>query len=461
VTEKPRLSFWQMFNMSFGFLGIQFGWGLQLANMSAIYEKLGARPDEVPLLWLAAPVTGLLIQPVVGLMSDRTWGPLGRRRPYFLTGAILASLALFFMPTSPSLWAAASLLWILDASINVSMEPFRAFVADKLSVSQRTAGFAMQSFFIGVGASFANAMPYLLQRAGVTGATASGIPLTVTYSFRAGAVFFLVAVLWTVFTTSEQPPEDEVAWHRARTPLGVGRFFGEIGDAIRDMPVTMRQLAVVQLFTWLGLFCMWLFFVPTVARHVFGATDPRSELYTRGIEWGGFTFAFYSITCFVVAFALPAVARATSRRLTHAIALVCGAVGLLSVYFIHDPKVLLLTMVGVGIAWASILSMPYAILSGSLPAERMGVYMGIFNFFIVIPEILAALTFGPIIRAAFGENNPNASLYMVMVGGVCLLVAAATVAGVRDVEDAAEINPVAGEPTIGAADPETFPAATA
>jgi maltose/moltooligosaccharide transporter len=459
VTEKPRLSFWQMFNMSFGFLGIQFGWGLQLANMSAIYEKLGASPDRVPLLWLAAPMTGLIVQPIIGLMSDRTWGPLGRRRPYFLTGAILASVALFVMPTSTALWAAASLLWVLDASINVSMEPFRAFVADKLGTSQRTAGFAMQSFFIGVGASFANAMPYILARMGVTGSTPSGIPLTVKYSFMAGAVVFLVAVLWTVFTTREEPPEDEVAWRRARTPLGVGRFVGEIVGAIRDMPVTMRQLAVVQLFTWLGLFCMWLFFVPTVARHVFGATDPRSELYTRGIEWGGFAFAFYSITCFVVAFGLPALARATSRRATHAAALVCGGVALLSVYVIHDPYLLLVTMVGVGIAWASILSMPYAILSGSLPPERMGVYMGIFNFFIVIPEIVAAVAFGPLIRGLFGATNPNAPLYMVMLGGACLLVAAVTVSLVRDVEDhAVEMG---GGPAITPAEAGARPAATA
>lgn len=436
--EKPRLSFWQMFNMSFGFLGIQFGWGLQLANMSAIYEKLGAAPDEVPLLWLAAPVTGLIVQPIIGSLSDRTWGRLGRRRPYFLVGAIFASVALFFMPTSSTLWAAATLLWILDASINVSMEPFRAFVADKLNASQRTAGFAMQSFFIGVGASFANAMPFLLSRLGVTGATESGIPLTVKYSFQAGALVFLLAVLWTVLTATEYPPEDLESWQRSRRErrgLGLSRLFGEIGTAIREMPATMRQLAAVQLFTWLGLFCMWLFFVPATARHVFGATDPQSALYTQGIEWGGFAFAFYSITCFVVAFALPKLAGATSRKATHAMCLVCGGIGLLGVYLIQDRYLLLLTMVGVGIAWASILSMPYAILSNALPPRRMGVYMGVFNFFIVIPEIAAALTFGPLIRAAFGENNPNAPLYMVMVGGVCLLVAAACVGWVQDVGD--------------------------
>jgi maltose/moltooligosaccharide transporter len=432
--KKPRLSFWQMYNMSFGFLGIQFGWGLQLANMSAVYERLGARPDQVPLLWLAAPVTGLLVQPIIGALSDRTWGPLGRRRPYFLTGAILASIALFIMPTSSTLWMAATLLWILDASINISMEPFRAFVADKLDASQRTAGFVMQSFFIGVGASLANGLPLFLSWMGVRGNTASGIPLSVKYSFQAGAVVFLICVLWTVVTTTEFPPEDPAAFDRARrNRLGIGALLGEIVTSIREMPATMRQLAVVQLFTWLGLFCMWLFFVPATARHVFGATDPQSALYTQGMEWGGFAFAFYSITCFVVALALPKLAAATSRKTVHAAALLCGALGLLSVYVIHDRYLLLLSMVGVGIAWASILSMPYAILSTALPPNRMGVYMGVFNFFIVIPEIIAALAFGPLIRVVFGEGNPNASLYVVLCGGVFLIVAAVCVAFVRDV----------------------------
>src|ERR671933_328958 len=263
MKEKPRLSFAEIFNMSFGFLGIQFGWGLQLANMSAIYTYLGANPDQVPILWLAGPVTGLLVQPVIGSMSDRTWNRPGRRRPYFLTGAILASLALFFMPDSSALWMAAGLLWILDASINVSMEPFRAFVADKLNVSQRTAGFVMQSFFIGVGASLANALPLLLSAAGVSGSTASGIPHSVKYSFQIGAAVFLLCVLWTVVTTTEFPPEDPAAFDRARRGRsGLGALVSEIVSSIREMPATMRQLAVVQLFTWLGLFCMWLFFVP-------------------------------------------------------------------------------------------------------------------------------------------------------------------------------------------------------
>ncbi len=432
--ERKHLAFPQLFNMSFGFLGIQFGWGLQLANMSAVYERLGARPDDVPILWLAAPVTGLLVQPVIGALSDRTWNRLGRRRPYFLTGAILASIALFFKPTSSSLWKAASLLWILDGSINISMEPFRAFVADKLAASQRTAGFLMQSLMIGVGASFANAMPFVLGKFGIAGNTVSGIPLTVKYSFQFGAVVFLLAVLWTVFTTDEYPPEDMAAFQKMKKEgLGVGALITEVAEAIREMPATMKQLAVVQVFTWLGLFCMWLFFVPATARHVFGATDPQSELYARGAEWGGFAFAFYSITCFIVALGLARMAAATSRKTVHTVALLCGAAGLLSVYVIHNQYLLLLSMVGVGIAWASILSMPYAMLSSALPAHRIGVYMGVFNFFIVLPEIAAALTFGPITRTLFGANNPNSPLYVVMIGGLCMVIAAVCVRFVDDV----------------------------
>ena len=440
--QKPRLSFWQIWNMSFGFLGIQFGWGLQLANMSAIYTKLGANPDQIPILWLAGPVTGLLVQPIIGSMSDRTWNRLGRRRPYFLVGAILSSIALFFMPDSSALWTAAGLLWILDASINISMEPFRAFVADKLNIEQRTAGFVMQSFFIGIGATLANALPYIFQRAGVVGRTESGIPLTVLYAFKIGSIAFLGAVLWTVFTSKEYPPENMEEFERMRAEKrGVGAGLGEIFEAIRHMPTTMKQLAIVQIFTWLGLFCMWMFFGLTTAYHVFAAPNDRSPLFDRGTEWGGIAFAVYSLVCFVVAFLLPKVAAATSRKTVHALALICGGLGLLSTYVIHDKWVLLLTMVGVGVAWASILSMPYAILSGALPPARMGVYMGIFNFFIVIPEIIASLTFQPLVRHVFA-NNP---LYVVMLGGVCLLVAAALVTIVRDVGDAPQRAVIAGD----------------
>ena len=434
--NKPRLSFWQIWNMSFGFLGIQFGWGLQLANMSGIYTYLGAKPEQVPILWLAGPVTGLLVQPVIGSMSDRTWNRLGRRRPYFLTGAILASIALFFMPDSSVLWMAAGLLWILDASINVSMEPFRAFVADKLNVDQRTAGFVMQSFFIGIGQSLANILPFLFRRYGVDNPVVAGgsaIPTSVNYAFKLGAIAFLICVLWTVFTSKEYPPENMAEFEKMRRERrGIAAGLNEILSAVREMPSTMKQLAVVQFFTWLGLFCMWMFFGLMTSYHVFGATNEKDPRFTDGQAWGGNAFAIYSITCFVIAFLLPPLARATSRKTVHAIALICGAVGLLSVYVIHDKTILLLTMVGVGIAWASILAMPYAILSGALPAARMGVYMGIFNFFIVIPEIIASFLFGPIIRGIFGPDNPRSPMFVVMAGGVFLLLAAASVLFVKD-----------------------------
>lgn len=442
--------------MSFGFLGIQFGWGLQLANMSAIYTKLGADPDKIPILWIAGPVTGLIVQPIIGSMSDRTWNRLGRRRPYFLIGAILSSIALFFMPDSSALWMAAGLLWILDASINISMEPFRAFVADKLNVSQRTTGFITQSFFIGIGATLANALPYIFRRAGMMGQTTSGIPFTVQYSFKIGAFAFLLCVLWTVFTSREYPPENMEEFERMRREKrGIGYGLSEIFSAIREMPQTMKQLAVVQVFTWLGLFCMWMFFGLTTAYYVFGAPNSQSPIFDAGIEWGGICFATYSIVTFIVSFLLVGLAGKFGRKTVHAVSLVCGGVGLLSVFFLQgrflklpivllsnngditatlaiDNKILLLlTMVGVGIAWASILAMPYAILSGALPAARMGVYMGIFNFFIVIPEIIASLTFQPLVKYVFG-NNP---LYVVMLGGACLLVAALLVTIVRDVAD--------------------------
>jgi len=441
MQNKPRLSFWQIFNMSFGFLGIQFGWGLQLANMSAIYTKLGADADHIPILWLAGPVTGLAIQPIIGALSDRTWTWLGRRRPYFTIGAVLSSVALFFMPDSPALWAAASLLWVLDASINISMEPFRAFVADKLNDEQRTTGFITQSFFIGIGATLANALPIIFSKLGMTGTAANGIPLTVYYSFKIGAAVFLLGVLYTVFTTSEYPPENlEEFKAENESSAGIGNLIGalvrEVASALREMPATMKQLAVVQFFTWLGLFCMWMFYGLTTSYHVFNAPDKNSPLFDKGGEWGGWMFAVYSIVCFAVAFLLPALAKNLGRKQTHAIALTCGGLGLLAMYFVNAPNGQYFTMIGVGIAWASILAMPYAILSGALPAKRMGVYMGIFNFFIVIPEIIASFTFGSIIKAVFGENSTTAPLYVVMAGGVFMLIAAAaTILLVNDVTD--------------------------
>src|SRR5262249_12098475 len=344
---------------------------------------LGANESQIPFLWLAGPVTGLIVQPIIGAMSDRTWNWLGRRRPYFLVGAILSSVALFVMPDSTGVRMAASLLWVLDASINISMEPFRAFVADKLNPNQRTVGFVMQSFFIGIGATLANALPYIFRYLGVTGRTAGGVPLTVQYSFKIGAGAFLVAVLWTVFTTKEYPPEDMAEFERKRQEdkgvLGVVKaLIKEILSAIGEMPDTMKQLAVVQLFTWLGLFCMWLFFGLMTSYHVFGATSPEDPRFPLGGEWGGICFAVYSIVTFLIALVLAKMAVVTSRKSVHVMSLICGGISLLSVYVIHDKWMLLLTMVGVGIAWASILSMPYAILSGALPPSRIGIYMGVF-----------------------------------------------------------------------------------
>ncbi len=430
--QKPRLSFWHIWNMSFGFLGIQFGWGLQLANMSPIYKYLHAEESSLPYLWLAGPITGLIIQPIIGSMSDRTWNRLGRRRPYFLTGAILASAALFFMPDSSAVWMAAGLLWILDASINITMEPFRAFVADKLVEEQRTLGFVMQSFFIGIGQTLANALPYLFTALGVVGVMASGIPLSVDYAFKIGAVVFLLAVVWTVVTTKEYPPDDlELFLRMKREKKGILAGFAEIFSAVAEMPSTMKQLAVVQFFTWFALPCMWQFFGLAVARHVFNAPDERSALFAAGTEWGGLCFAVYNIVCFVIAFLLPGLAKATSRKSVHIIALLCGAVGLISVYFIVNKWMLFLSMAGVGVAWASILSMPYVMLSTAVPPSRMGVYMGVFNLFIVIPQIVMSLIVPNIFNNLLGGDPRNA----VVLGGISLLVAASTVVGVRDVDE--------------------------
>ena len=430
--QKPRLSFWQIWNMSFGFLGIQFGWGLQLANMSPIYKYLHAEESSLPYLWLAGPITGLIIQPIIGSMSDRTWNRLGRRRPYFLTGAILASIALFFMPDSSALWMAAGLLWILDASINITMEPFRAFVADNLPEEQRTLGFVMQSFFIGIGQTLANGLPYLFTYLGLLGVMATGIPLSVDYSFKIGAVVFLIAVLWTVVSTSEYPPEDMEAFERMkRERKGVLAGFTEIFTSVAEMPPTMKQLAVVQFFTWFALPCMWQFFSLAVARHVFLAPDETSPLFARATEWGGLCFAVYNVMCFVIAFLLPSLAKKTSRKTVHSIALVCGGIGLISVLFITNKWLLFASMAGVGIAWASILSMPYVILSTAVPPARMGVYMGVFNLFIVIPQIAMSLIVPNIFNNLLGADPRNA----VVLGGVSLLVAAVTVLGVRDAHE--------------------------
>jgi maltose/moltooligosaccharide transporter len=419
---KPRLSFWNIFNMSFGFFGIQFGWDLQRANMGPIYEYLKASPDQIPLLFLAAPLTGLLVQPIIGYMSDRTWHPWwGRRRPYFFVGAVLSTLCLFLMPNSSSLWMAAGLLWLLDTSGNIAMEPFRAFVADKLPDSQRTRGFAMQSFLIGVGGSIASALPWIMSHIFKISNVSQGgaIPHSVRLAFYTGGSIFLTAVMYTIFTTKEYPPLDVGFKEKVKeSNKGFGAGIREINHAIFNMPKKMKQLALVQFFTWPGLFLMWFYYNTAVARNVFHATGTNDPLYIRGIEFGGLTLTFYSIISFAFALLLPTVAKRLGRKITHSVCLLCGAVGLMSVGFVKQPYELYFCMTGVGIAWSSILSMPYAMLAGALPDDKIGVYMGIFNFFIVLPEIIASLFFGWIMQHLLNNNR----MLAVQLGGVLMVL---------------------------------------
>jgi MFS family permease len=582
--NKPKLSFWQIWNMSFGFFGIQFGFALQNANVSRIFETLGADKHAIPLLWIAAPLTGLIVQPIVGYFSDRTWCKLGRRRPYFLGGAVCASMALIGMPNSSYLWMAAGMLWIMDASINVSMEPFRAFVGDMLPSEQRTRGFAMQSFFIGAGSIIASALPYMLTNwCGVSNVAAEGvIPDSVKWSFYLGAAVFFIAVLWTVAKSKEYSPEELGTFEGAESAedesSARARIEGEIAasdtrlkkkalhgpiflilgalfsgavyfvgweqelyivtggfvalglllllsvalqkkgatsnglvvvmDDLYAMPKTMKQLATVQFFSWFALFSMWIYTTAAVTSHLYdmrlapsdvaileqtakaieaNGVEPewesaysgmvrdleayRGELdlgvkdvvgtmrtvnffisygelgglsdsiierltvirqeYNTGADWVGIAFAVYNGFAALIAFALPVFAKWTNRKITHAVALLCGALGLVSVYFLPGPNWILLSMVGVGIAWASILSMPYAILSGALPAEKMGLYMGIFNFFIVLPQMLAATILGLLVTHLFGGQTVLA----LVLGGATWVVAAILTMFVYDVDD--------------------------
>lgn len=430
---KNRLSFWQVWNMSFGFLGIQFGFALQNANVSRIFETLGASIDEIPILWIAAPATGLIVQPIIGYLSDRTWGKLGRRRPYFLIGAILASLGLIIMPNSPALWVAAGMLWMMDASINISMEPFRALVADILPSDQRTTGFAVQSFFIGTGAIIASALPYIFTNwLGISNTAPQGeIPPSVRYSFYVGAFAFISAVGWTVFRTKEYPPENiELFECNKLENKGLIKGVVEIFKSFIGMPRTMIQLAFVQFFSWFALFAMWIYSTPAVTHHIYGASDPTSTLYNKGANWVGILFAVYNGFAALTAFLLPWIAKRTSRKTVHMISLISGGIGLVSFYFIKDPNLLLISELGIGLAWASILSMPYAILAGSLPSDKMGVYMGIFNFFIVIPQITAAAILGFLVRHLMG----NEAIYALLAGGVSMFIAALLVIFVNDVD---------------------------
>lgn len=425
LTPKPPLNFWQIFNMSFGFFGIQFGWDLQRANMGPIYEFLHASPDEIPMLFLAAPLTGLIVQPIIGYMSDRTWHPWwGRRRPYFFVGAVLSTICLFFMPNSSALWMAAGLLWILDTAGNVAMEPFRAFVADKLPEHQRTKGFAMQSLMIGLGGSIASALPWILSNIfGVSRESTGGqIPDSVKFAFYIGGAMFLLSVLYTIFSTKEYPPSDVGFKDKVKeSNKGFGGGLKEILHAIKTMPSKMKQLALVQFFTWPGLFLMWFYYSTAVARNIFGAANETDTIYTKGVEFAGLTLAFYNVVAFCFALLIPVIAFRLGRKLTHSVCLLCGAVGLISVGFVTDPYMLYGCMIGVGIAWSSILSMPYAMLAGALPEDKIGLYMGIFNFFIVLPEIIASFCFGWIMIHLLDNNRMMA----VQIGGGLMILAAA------------------------------------
>ncbi len=497
--HKPHLSFWQIWNMSFGFLGIQFGFALQNANVSRIFETLGANIEDIPILWIAAPVTGLIIQPIIGHASDNTWGRFGRRRPYFFVGALLASLALIFMPNSPALWMAAGTLWIMDASINISMEPFRAFVGDMLPGDQRTAGFAMQSFFIGVGAVLGSALPWLMTNFFDVANTAPEgvIPPSVRYAFYLGGIVFFLSILVTVISTKEYSPEQLKAFDEAEKQqkaeegfveeklhltkpnfLMPGTILGLIGLAtvlvtyyleldknlyilggllllffllmwivdfmtrkgysqnglvevftdMMRMPKTMKQLAVVQFFTWIGLFAMWIYTTAAVTMHIYGSSDTTTQLYNDGADWVNILFTVYNGVAALIAFGLPVMARYTNRKITHAVSLLLGGVGLASMILFKDPLWLIVPMIGVGIAWASILSMPYAILTGSLPSNKMGIYMGIFNFFIVLPQILSATILGFTVKSFFHGD----AMYALIVGGISMMIAAVLVLFVDD-----------------------------
>lgn len=422
--RKPKLSLSQIINMSVGFFGIQFGWDLQRANMGPIYDVLGANPDEIPLLFLAAPLTGLIVQPIVGYMSDRTWHPKwGRRRPYFFVGAVLSSIALIFMPHSPALWMAAGLLWILDTFGNVAMEPFRAFVADKLPDSQLNKGFIMQSLMIGLGGSIASALPWIMNNwLNMANTAAAGIiPDNVRWSFYIGAFFFLSAVLFTVFSTKEYPPADLAFRDKVKeSNKGFGGGVREIFSSIATMPEKMKIVSLVQFFTWPGLFLMWFYYSVAVAYNVFGATSDTDPRFGDGRDFAGLTLAFYNVVTFAFAFVLPYIANKLGRKSTHALCLLAGAAGLIGVGYVEQQNSLFLCMTGVGIAWASILSMPYAMVSSVLPPHKIGIYMGIFNFFIVLPEIIASLGF----KWVMNHLLDNDRMLAVQVGGILMIIAA-------------------------------------
>ena len=432
--QKPKLTFWQLWNMSFGFFGIQFGFALQNANTSRIFSTLGASPDDLPLFWLAAPVTGLLVQPLIGYLSDHTWHPRwGRRRPFFFIGALLASIAMFLMPNASAVWMAVLVLWMMDAAINVSMEPFRAFVGDKLDSSQQTAGYAMQTFFIGCGAVIASLLPeFFTNVMHVSNVPVNGgIPDSVRFAFYTGGAIYFSAVMWTVLTSQEAPPADMQAFERNRQQAGsVSHAVKEIVAGLLDMPTLMRQLAVVQFFTWIALFAMWIYTTTAIADHLFHVTDAGSQSFQDAANRVGNMFAVYNGVSAIAAFLLPLLAKFIAKRLVHALCLMAGGLGLMSLYLIGAADFLWVPMVAVGLAWASILTMPYAMLASVLPADRMGYYMGVFNFFIVIPQILSGLLLGWVTRHWFAGQT----IKTLVLGGVCMLIAGLISALIKEPE---------------------------
>lgn len=442
--EKRKLSFLEIWNLSFGFLGVQMGFALQNANASRILQIFGADVHELSWFWIVAPLTGLIVQPIIGYYSDRTWTRLGRRRPYFLVGAILASIGLILMPNSdmftaimPALWVGAGMLMIMDASFNVAMEPFRALVADVLPSDQRTLGFSVQTVLIGVGAVIGSWLPYLMTNwFGVSNQAAVGeVPLSLLLSFIIGAVVLIGSIILTVATTKEYSPEEMAQFEDAEEHVEEESSLLNIFKDFKMMPTTMRQLAWVQFFSWFGLFGMWVFSTPAIASHIYGLDihDTHSGGFQDAGDWVGILFGVYNAVSAVYAFFLPAIAKKLGRKKTHAMSLIIGGLGLLSIYIMPNKEWIILSMFGIGIAWASILAMPYAILAGSIPARKMGVYMGIFNFFIVLPQILNALIGGPLVKYLYNDKP----IFALVLSGISLIIAALLVSRVKDVDDTA------------------------
>ena len=439
--KKPRLSFLQIWNMSFGFLGIQFGFALQNSNASRILQTFGADVESLALFWLAAPITGMIIQPIIGHYSDRTWGRLGRRRPYFLVGGILAAMALIFMPNSsvlayllPPILVGAGMLMIMDASFNVAMEPFRALVADKLPDGQRSLGFSVQTFLIGFGAVLGSWLPYFFAEFfGVSKTAAPGqVPDNVIYSFYVGAFIMVSTILWTVASTKEYSPEENEKFYPPEATEEQHKGLKAISKDFKNMPQTMKQLGLVQFFSWFALFSMWVFTTPAIAQHIYNVMpgDTSSANYANAGNWVGILFGVYNGVSALYALCLPRISQRFGRKAAHAFSLVCGGLGLISIFFIKNPDLLIFSMIGVGFAWGSILSMPYAILAGSIPPKKMGVYMGIFNFFITFPQIVNGLVGGIIVKYLYGGE----AIFAIVSAGIFLIIAAVSVLYVQETD---------------------------